>query len=217
MTSGPPYPRTMVAATDGFTSGLTADAEFIPFDIWATIISQYSNSPIITDLIVSMFDALDQTADIDDFFDKVFNILTAEGQGLDVWGRILGVSRVLQVPANDEYFGYEEALPDASGFGQAPFFSGQPVTDNFSLSDSAYRLLLLAKAAANISDGSIASINSILRTLFPGRGNCYCTDGRDMTMTYTFEFALTQPEFAIVSNSGVLPRPAGVSVTIIVP
>lgn len=218
--TGPVYPRTLIPGSNAigdFIIGVSPIGTISPFDFWQTVISQYANSPIITTMIENFFEYLDMTADIDDFFDKVFNIDTAQGYGLDVWGRILGISRVIQVPGSDVYFGFEEALPDAEGFGQAPFFSGQPVTTNFSLSDDAYRLLLLAKAAANITDGSVASLNRLLLTLFPGRGNAYVTDGLDMTMTYTFEFALTAPELAIVTNSGVLPRPAGVSVSIVAP
>jgi hypothetical protein len=36
-----------------------------------------------------------------------------------------------------------------------------------------------------------------------------------MTMTYTFEFGLTPVEFAIVSQTNVLPTPAGVVATIV--
>ena len=37
-----------------------------------------------------------------------------------------------------------------------------------------------------------------------------------MTMTYTFEFALTPVEQAIVEQSGVLPRPTGVSSSVVI-
>lgn len=217
--SGPPYPRTLVPGSNAigsFIIGVSPIGAIAAFDYWRTIISQYANSPIITKLIENFFAYVDQTENFDDFFDKIFNIDTAVGYGLDVWGRILGVSRVLQIPASDEYLGFEEGT-DYFGFEQAPFFSGQPVTNNFTLSDDSYRLLLLSKAAANITDGSIASINQLLLALFPNRGNCYVTDGLDMSMTYTFDFALTAAELSIVTNSGVLPRPAGVSVTIVAP
>jgi hypothetical protein len=50
--------------------------------------------------------------------------------------------------------------------------------------------------------------------LFPGRGNCYVADNQNMQLTYTFQFALTPPEFAIVQTPGVLPAAAGVVVNI---
>lgn len=216
--TGPTYPRTLLSGIIGkFIIGVSPIGTIAPFDWWATIISQYANSPIITQLIGNFFDYVDQTTDFDAFFDDVFNIDTAVGHGLDVWGRILGVSRVIQVPGGQSYLGFEEQLPDSEGFENAPFFAGQAVTDNFTLTDDAFRLLLLAKAAANICDGSVAAINQLLLNLFPNRGNCYVTDGHNMTMTYTFEFELTPAELVIVSNGNVLPRPAGVSASVVSP
>jgi hypothetical protein len=185
----------------------------------ATIISAFANSASIFQLISSMNDYIDPSADIDNFYDLLWNVDTAEGYGLDVWGRIVGVGRVLQV-ASGLYFGFAEAADATS---ESPFNSGGPLysggatTGNFSISDDAYRVLIFAKALANICDGSIPAINQVLLNLFPGRGNVYATDGNDMTMTFTFAFSpiLSPVEFAIVSQSGILPRPAGVAATVV--
>lgn len=185
-------------------------------EVERTIISQYAGSPVLTALIGFLNSALDQRGNIDRWYELVWDVLTAQGWGLDVWGRIVGVGRVLQV-ANDLVFGFEEATTaSAQPFNQGTFYRGGGTTGNYALTDQAYRLLILAKAAANISDCSSASINGILRSLFPERGNCYVTDGLDMTMTYTFEFELSAVEQAIVSTSGVLPRPAGVEATMVI-
>lgn len=182
-----------------------------------TLISQYANSPVITALIADWAENLDADALVDEFYTRVWNIETAEGWGLDVWGRIVGVSRLLLV-ANDLVFGFEEAsTASAQPFNQGVFYDGGPTQGNYSLTDAAYRRLILAKAAANICDGSIPAINRVLLLIFPDRGDCYVTDGLDMTMTYTFDFPLTAVEQAIVLQSGVLPRPAGVSVSMVVP
>lgn len=213
-----------------------------------TIISQYYSSPIITQLIQNMDQYISPAANLENFYNQIWNIDTAIGYGLDVWGRIVGVGRVLNV-ASSEYFGFDEATNlSANPFGQAPFYSGQATTSNYSLSDEAYRLLVFAKAAANITDCSIPAINQILMNLFPNRGNAYVTDGRNsgaigdyfgfseahasgfgqapfgddlvppslpnnMTMVYTFEFTLQPFEVAIVTQSGVLPKPVGVLAT----
>jgi hypothetical protein len=184
------------------------------FNWRATVISQYANSPVLLELIENMTAHIDPAADIDEFFGLVFNVDSAQGYGLDVWGRIVGVSRVLKLPGTGDFFGFSESI-DAHSFNEAPFYGGSALTDNFSLSDQAYRKLILAKALANICDGSIPAINQILINLFSAYGNCYVTDGGDMTMTYTFGATLSQVDFAIVSQSGVLPRPAGVSATIV--
>lgn len=248
-----------------------------------TILSQYADSDRITGLIETFFNATDQTANFDTFYDQIWNLDTATGYGLDCWGRIVGVNRVLQV-ANQQYFGFAEAgdaLPfgdarfqgwtpyfgfaeagDAQPFNQAPFgaqkvFAGVDpeagggifyvsgrLTSNYALSDQAYRQLIYAKAAANITDGSIPSINSILLNIFPGRGNCYVQEGSVpsyfgfveatnaqpfnqapfyngqsipyMAYSYVFRFALSPVDRAIVAQSGVLPRPVGVAASIVV-
>lgn len=215
--SGPDInrPRAGSNSIGQFVIGVSPIGTIPPFDLWETIISQYANSDRITGLIEDWFEYLDITANLDQFYDLMFNVTTAQGYGLDVWGKIVGVSRTLSVSAAGDNFGFEEALPTSSGFNQAPFFSGNDFTNNFDLTDTAYRLLIYAKALANISDGSIPSINQILLALFPGRGNCFCTDGLNMTMTYTFQFSLTSVEAAIITQSGALPKPTGVSFTIV--
>lgn len=186
----------------------------VPFDIFQTVISQYANSPIILQLIQNMQDYYDPNANFDAFYELIWNVDTAEGYGLDVWGRIVGVSRILQIPVATPYFGFTEQT-EAQPFGQAPFYNGDTVTQSYSLSDEAYRRLILAKALANITAGSIPAINQILINLFPGYGNCYVTDGLDMTMTYTFGATLSAVDYAIVTQSGVLPRPSGVAATVV--
>lgn len=211
MTTFAPLPGT--STSRGFMPSLSLE----PILDWTlTLISQYANSPVLLQLISNMDDNIAPGANLNAFYNLVWNVDTAQGYGLDVWGRIVGIGRVLQVSAPTSWFGFKEAT-DAAGFNQAPFSSGTALTSNFALSDAAFRTLILAKALANICDGSIKAINQILINLFAGLGNCYVTDGLDMTMTYTFSFPLTPVQLAIVSNSGVLPKPAGVSVTVVHP
>lgn len=181
-----------------------------------TILTQYSNSTVLLGLIQSFNSCIDPSVNIDAFYNNIWNIQTAVGVGLDIWGRIVGVQRVLQV-ASGVYFGFAEAgdVSEETPFNQAPFYSGTGTTGNFSLTDQAFRTLILAKAYANISDGSILSTNNILMTLFGSQGACYVTDLGGMAMTYTFSFALSSVDFAIVSQSGVLPKPTGVLATIV--
>jgi hypothetical protein len=215
--SGAPYPPGPVTGSNAiglFGIGVSPIGSIPSFNPWDTIISQYANSLPITDLIEGWFQALDQTANFDLFYDNIFNVATAQGIGLDIWGRIVGVNRVIQV-ATGSYMGFEEASGTGiTPFGQAPWYSGQGTTTNYALSDDAFRTLIYAKALSNITDGSIPSLNNILLTLLPGRGRCYVVDGEDMTMTYTFDFALTPVEQSIVYQTGVLPQPTGVTVNI---
>jgi hypothetical protein len=185
------------------------------FDFNATVISQYANSPTLLQLIENFDTYIDPTVNLQGFFDLIWNVDTAIGYGLDVWGRIVGVVRALQVQTVSN-FGFS-GPSGASGdpFNVSPFYNGQSFTSNYNLTDDAFRTLIYAKALANISDGSIPALNQILLNLFPNLGNCFVADNGDMTMSYVFTFHLTPVQFAIVSQSGVLPKPSGVSATVV--
>ena len=218
--SGPPYPLYPPGTGPGqnqigeFIIGISPVGDIPPFNAWTTIISQYANSGIISQICENFAAYFDQTANMDNFYDTIMNVATAEGYGLDVWGRIVGVSRILTVTTGT-YFGFEQQSPQIGTFGQGVFYSGgAPLTSNYSLTDDAFRTLIYAKALANICNGSIPAINQILLSLFPGQGKCYVTDGLNLTMTYTFDFVLTPVQAAIVA-SGILPRTSGVLATVV--
>jgi len=186
-------------------------------DVEQTIISQYGASPILNQLIQNMNAYIDPSANINSFYNMAWNVDTAEGWGLDVWGRIVGVSRVVQI--SQVYLGFGEAGRwNAYDFGEGIFYTPSAATTiPLTLDDSAFRLLILAKALANICVVSAPSINQILLNLFPGRGNCYVVDNLDMTFTFKFLFTLSLVELFIVQSSGALPQPAGVSFNVVTP
>ena len=220
--SGPDYPPQPSSVPwsnviGAFAIGRSPIGSIKPFDIWRTIVSQYGNSTILTTLILNFQDCLDQTRNIDEFYDDVMNINTAVGYGLDVWGRIVAVNRVLKIAAGPPYFGWKEGI-DYQPFGPGgigPFYSGGKLTDNFLLSDDGFRVLILAKAFSNICDGSIKSINRLLLTLFGSAGKCYVRDNLNMSFDYVFEFALSALQLSILTNSGVFPKPTGVSYNVV--
>jgi hypothetical protein len=184
-------------------------------DVERTIISQYANSATIVQLVKNMNEYVDPRADFDAFFDYVWNVESAQGFGLDIWGRIVGISRELLIPAAATYFGFNDALPGSYPFNDQPFYDGTPpATQTYKLADDAYRQLILVKALANISATNAPSINQLLQNMFAGRGRCYVNDMGGMALRYTFEFDLTPYEFAIMTQSGALPRPAGVNASL---
>lgn len=195
------------------------------FDVDATVISQYANSPTILALVENFGQYFDPSTNIQNFYLTLWNIDTAEGFGLDIWGRILQVSRVIPIPGSSGSFGFfnSDVPPDWQNFGNVndstaggPFFSGQVLGNSYKLTDDAYRVLLLTKAMANISATTGPALNALITNLFPGRGKCYTQDNGGMQMTYVFKFKLTTIELAILENSGVLTHPAGVGVSITV-
>jgi hypothetical protein len=191
-----------------------------------TIQPEFANSPSTNQLIANMNSYLDPQANILAFYNAIWNVATAVGFGLDIWGRIVGVGRVIPIPGTENTFGFDnsDVPPDWENFGVVvgstavggPFFAGQINTGGFSLNDTAYRTLILTKALANISATTAPALNQLIQNLFPGRGRAYVLDLGNMAMRYVFEFSLSSIEYAILANSGVLPHPAGVSVSILV-
>ena len=153
-----------------------------------TIASQYANSPTILALINNMNTYIDVSADLDNFYNVVWNVDTAVGFGLDIWGRIVGLPTGRYIYTN-------------------------PVTI---LNDTQFRALILAKALSNISITSALAFNQLLNNYFAGRGRCYVNDQGNMQMRYTFEFTLLPFEIQILAQQGVFLRPAGVGVGIMV-
>lgn len=194
------------------TSGDVGPSPQPVVNIRETVLSQYANSPGLLKLVDYFSEWLEPSGRFASFYQDIWDISSAVGYGLDVWGRILGVSRVLEVPAG-VYLGFEQD-DDARPFGFGILYRGGRSTDSAALTDEAFRLLLFAKAALNITDGSTPGANRILLALF---GDGYVRDNRDMSITYVFSRALTPLETAIVYQSGAIPKPAGVSFTVETP
>lgn len=217
---GPPYPPSPAPGSNAisqFQVGVSPIGTIATFNVWTTIISQYADSPVLTGMIESFNAAMDQTENLDDFYDLVWNVATAQSYGLDVWGRIVGVARSLPiVVAGSATFGFNEPGNDWGGFGQAPFTSSSGPTSTITLTDLQFRPVVLAKAATNVWDGSIPGINSILLGLFAGRGTPYVMDGNNMSLTYVFPFALSALDTAIIEQSGALPQPCGVVINTLI-
>lgn len=166
--------------------------ELMPF-----IQSQYAASVRITEVLQSCKDHILPDADIALFFDNMFNIETAVGYGLDVWGNIIGITRY--IPS------YEDP------------------TTMLTLDDENYRKLLFVKAAANIMDSSLFSMNYILKKLYPNytcyvqlasnwttSGN-YTYDANPMWINYVFiNKQLDNLERSIFEAVGNFNRGAGV-------
>lgn len=187
-------------------------------DVERTIISQYANSPTIVQLIQNMNEYIDPRANIDAFYELIWNVDTARGVGLNIWGKIVGVSRLLQIPGNDPIVGFDNASfpKDWYPMSQGRFARENEITTAYELPDDAYKVLVLAKALANIAATTAPALNQLLRNLFPGRGRAYVRDLGNMAMQFVFNFNLTTVEYAILTQSGVLPHPAGVFYSVIV-
>lgn len=181
-----------------------------PFDIEATVLSQYANSPVLSALVALAGEWFDPTANLQSFYSILWNILSAQGFGLDIWGRILGVTRYIQIP-NQTYFGF--AGDGWQPFNVAPFFLGGSTTNTYALPDAQYLVLLLAKAFANISGTSVQALNQLAQTVF-GVGAMCVLDLGGMAMAYVFATPPSAVNLAIAESSGVFPHPSGVAAAV---
>jgi hypothetical protein len=181
-----------------------------------SIISQYIQQNIADDstttgkICAYIESQNDVSIDIQGFYDTVWNIDTAQGIWLDMWGVWVGIpnGRYLNIPSLSTFFGFDYS--GAGNFDRSIFYEAGNTTNNYALTDAVYRRLILLKAFANISDCSIATLNKILTTFFAGRGRAYAFDNENMTIRLNFEFTLYAWEKAIIEQSGVFPKPAGV-------
>lgn len=184
-----------------------------------TILTQFAASQNIRSLIESFNTTMDREEFSDELLTAIWDVSTATGYGLDVWGKIVGVSRLLNVPQQATYFGFDEALISASDdspkpFNEAPFFEGLQLTSTVRLADDGYRKLIMAKAMANITDCTIPTLNNALNYLFGEEGSAFVAITGVMTINYVFDFNLSPVEWAILLNSNAIAKPAGVSVNI---
>lgn len=177
-----------------------------------TIYTQYKrDNSNLCDIIDRAAIGLSVEQDFQDFYDSFWNIETATGVWLDIWGVIVAVDRYLEIPAVEEYWGFKEK-PDLP-FNQGVFYNGQQATNTYALGDDVFRRVIIAKAMANIAACDAFSLNAILSFFFDGRGKCYVTQPGSMVLNYVFEFYLEAWEKALFTQNKIFPRPAGVLVT----
>ena len=184
-------------------------------DIRETILAQYANSPSLTGIIERFNAAADPRRLIETFLHDVWNPATATGWGLDVWGRIVGVPRYLKI-IPQAYWGFDQALDvyeTSRPFNDGIFYDGGDLNARYYLPDETYRRLIFAKAAANITTGSIADINRLLMILFSGEGRIWVRDNGGMSITICHDWELSPVDASLLAGTGLFPRPSGVTVT----
>lgn len=211
----------------GFVVSLGVPIVSSLFDTTPTVISQYANSPTLLQWISNMNLYMDQSANFAKFLAYVWNVNTAIGFGLDILGRIVNVSRLLQIPNTTLYVGFDNGTRSPSdwepmgsdqpgGGGIGALYSGHNATEAYLLDDDAYRQLILAKAFANICATTAPALNQILQNLY-GANNAWVLNTGVMSISYNFRFRPSPIQLAILQQSGVIPTPPGVSVTIVSP
>lgn len=180
------------------------------FSIDVTIQSQYSDSPRINGVIHSYYDFVNPQKDIDLIYDKMINLYTAEGYGLDVWGRIVNINReYVAVDENFDYLGFDNSpynMNRIETFNNAPFY--KVVDGKVQLQDDAYRTYILIKAMLNISNVSLNSLNYIFKQLFSD-ATLYVLHVDTMTLRLVVMGKFSEVQKGAIKNIDWLPTGVG--------
>ena len=143
------------------------------FNIDKVVQSQYANSKRINDIINNFWDCINPENDIKNIYDKIINLNTAVGFGLDIWGRIVAISReFISIELKNKYLGFDPQgvhHTRIDTLDNAPFY--QRIDGKVLLSDEGYRFYILIKALINISNSSLYNLNSMLNMLFGDNKN----------------------------------------------
>lgn len=122
-------------------------------------------------------------------FDRAFSLEDAVGVQLDAVGALVQADRVL------------------------PF---SPAASSRVLSDEDYRLLIRARIAQNVWNGTVESITSMFSVIFPEFG-ISLEDRQNMTINVVLRGMFTELQIEMINAGLLITRPAGVKMTYEIP
>lgn len=123
-----------------------------------------------------------------EWYEKVFNIDTANSFGLTLWGKLLNIERPTYIDAN----------------------GNKKVFD-----DEMFRLLLKGQIMLFNTNGSAFEVNRYLEFIFRSKGEIYAIDRYNMLFDLFVDYYPDEKEKAVLENIYFLPRPAGVWLRIV--
>lgn len=149
-----------------------------------------------------------------------FDLDTAIGAQLDIIGLWVGQSRIISNILILGFFGFADDFA-ARPFGEVtnPTFGGvwyelnAPFSGSTVLSDPDYLTILKARIVRNQSKGELSDIENALQFIF-GVG-CSVADAGNLGLQLTISAPITSTGEALLTTLDLLPRPAGVPITMI--
>lgn len=163
------------------------------------MLSQYANSPVFVSLINGLREQISNAETINEWINVVYNLKTASGIGLDLWGLILNQSRLLYY--KDEY-GIQRSvyLRGAQTIGSEDYTEEQI--------EGYYRMLLFFRAFSYVTNSTLKSFNDLLRFYFEDK-KVFVQEIGTMVIELVFRFFPTTLE-KIIFASDLFPKPTGV-------
>ena len=156
---------------------------------------------VVHELLVKPLDQMERQTRID----------TAEGFCLDQIGERLGQPRPAVTASTDDFpiFGFDGS--GGLGFGQGLFDTVHPeLSPRVPVGDAFYRVALRMRAGSLLQDGSVPSMEGVVRQDFP---EASYEDEGDMTATLHISDTRTQL-LNLLSELEAWPRPGGVALTV---
>lgn len=181
-------------------------------NILRALLWQYNNAPRLEALLTqkqAWYDE-EQTEFWSNWVVDVFDLRTANAFGMKVWAIILGLPLVVSV-------GPSETTAPAWGFGalrqnfgRGNF--GRSGSGTISLTLEQQRLVLRLRYFQLVGRCNVPEINKFMIAVFGDQGLVSVTDNLDMTMSYTFGFAIDSQLAFVLRNFDLLPRPSTVGI-----
>ena len=156
--------------------------------------------PDIADELLGAFESVRGSYDID----------KADGEQLDVIGRIVVIDRPFESQVFfdvDTYFGADNDAAQFGGIDSQFETVGKSISNT--VSDSIFRVLIKAKIAKNNNDATLDGVVHAL-SYITGSSPIQVIDNEDMTFSVSFGTTLTDIEKFVFDTFDIVPRPQGV-------
>lgn len=202
-----------------------SDIPRTPADLMAGVTWSFDQSPRLLSLLRAKQDWYNENhvEFWEGWTDRIFQLKTANTFGIAVWAFILNVPlTALSLRDRFRYFAFG---PTRENFTNSEGEPVNPTAGNFPPISQAGQIAtpkekiqaLRLRYYALTSDCTIDSINKMLTDVFEDEGLAYVVDNEDMTMEYVFTFPVSVGFRQSMIEYGLLPKPAGVSITITAP
>lgn len=151
---------------------------------------------------------------LDEQIAVAWDIDTAEGRQLDQIGEWIGRARSLSSLLDHNYLTWEETVKTYRMWDEG-YWKGRydPLTGQVSLPDVIYRLLLFAKIASNMWDGTMETMTSIWNDAFGDYARLFFIDHQDMSIDLCLVGFQQGLYLDTILKQGLIPmKPEGVRV-----
>jgi len=151
-------------------------------------------------------------------FKVEFDLDTATGDRLDILGRIVGITRIVEEGLAKSYFGWKNGISlSPRTFDQAPLFNifgSSPYTPT-ELSDSQMRFFIRAKAIKNstvayLSHDEKSDLQFAIQYLF--RSKAIMLDNYNMSMSIYIDDIIPTGDIILLLGQNLIPKPQGVRI-----